>query len=334
MLDTTVERVPSLVTSALIVVSVVFPILSLLATGFRYKISSFALSITVWTFAGISGVNFYIVDAWNATIDSNLCLWIASYFNQITLTTVRIAILIFYKRLFPAKTFQIIAWTAIAAVSLWGILFFFLVIRWGDPISKAWTGVGVWRYDAEATGLANVGTSVCFDILVLCLSLPFIFKLHLPTRKKITVSLIFWVGAFCCICSIARLVLLHKVLHEVVDSASNIGVQSTQFCFLIIEPHCSIITASLPCYSPLFVNAKGPESMLHSIRSVFSLASKDTILSDRTHMRKLSATNKQAYPDDKDDRSYRNDGDIYTHDQGVIKVTKGLDVVRDTDRVV
>ncbi|KAI1774488.1 hypothetical protein F4818DRAFT_452074 [Hypoxylon cercidicola] len=315
----TAERVPALITSALIVVSAVFPVLSLLATFFRYKIrrnlgkelaaddrwlavawiSSLALSITVWTFARISGIDFYTVDPWDATVDSNLCLWIASWFNQITLTTVKIAILIFYKRIYPARSFQIVAWITIAAVSCWGILFFVLVIFWGDPISKVWTGVGVWRYDVEATGLANVGTSICLDILVLCFPLPVISKLRLSTSKKIAVGLIFWLGAFCCVCSIIRLVLLNKVLHEVVDSASNIGVQSTQFCFLIIESHCSIIAASLPCYGPLFIGTKGAESMIRSVRSVYLFVSRDdsidTGLSDGTYERKPNVTSQQTH---------------------------------------
>ncbi|OTA96135.1 hypothetical protein M434DRAFT_28222 [Hypoxylon sp. CO27-5] len=237
------ERIPALITTALIVVSVVFPILSLVAIYFRYKarsslgrrlgsddwwlatswLSSLAISITVWTFAGIAGVNFYAVDSWTGTIDSNLCLWIASWFNQIALATVKIALLLFYMRIFHMKAFHVIAWITIAAVSCWGILFFFLVICWGDPISKAWTGQGVWRYDVTAVGLANVGTSICLDVVVLCLPMTVITRLNLPARNKIAISLIFWLGAFCCVCSIVRLVLLDKVLREVVESASNIG---------------------------------------------------------------------------------------------------------------
>ncbi|KAI0889800.1 uncharacterized protein GGS22DRAFT_149182 [Annulohypoxylon maeteangense] len=379
MSSASAEKEPSLITTGLIVVSVIFPILSLIATCLRYKVRrrpgqglgaddwwlavswifSFAISITIWTFAGISGVNFYTVDPYTASIDANLCLWIASWFNQVSLTTVKIAILIFYKRIFPVKSFHVVTWIVIAAVSCWGIIFFFLTICWGDPISKAWTGVGVWRYDVTATGLANVGCSICLDVLVLSLPLPVISRLHLPLRKKFAISLIFWLGIFCCICSIVRLVLLHEVLYQVVASADSIGVQSTQFCFLVIEPHCSIIAASLPCYGPLLAGVRGPESMLRSIRSVFSLASRDTANSDNgTHKRKTSSTNPQTYDESpaelqkrneswlphqhdynavissKDGHSSQSDGDIHNESQGAITVTRGLDVVTDTTKIV
>lgn len=44
-------------------------------------------------------------------------------------------------------------------------------------------------------GEAQVGSSIALDILVLCLPLPVIFKLHMNNRKKMAVSLIFWLGA-------------------------------------------------------------------------------------------------------------------------------------------
>ncbi|KAI1209076.1 uncharacterized protein F4807DRAFT_468009 [Annulohypoxylon truncatum] len=309
--STTIEKAPALITTGLVAVTVIFPILSLIGICFRYKVqrrpgqhlmaddwwlavawlSALAMSIIVWTFAGLAGVNFYTIDLSTATRDANLCLWIASWFNQIALTTVKIALLLFYKRIFSVKSFHVVVWIAISAVSCWGIIFFWLTICWGKPISKAYTGVGIWRYDVTATSLANVGCSICLDILVLCLPLFVISRLRLPTKEKIAIALIFWLGIFCCVCSIVRLVLLHKVLYEVVDSAGNIGVQSTQSCFLIIEPHCSIIAACLPCYGPLLAGMRGPESMLHSFRSIFSLQSMDaTHSNNRTRKPEENAT--------------------------------------------
>lgn len=42
---------------------------------------------------------------------------------------------------------------------------------------------------------------------------------------------------------------------------------------MILEPNCSIIAACLPCYGPLFVGGRAPESLIRSVRSVFSLRS-------------------------------------------------------------
>ena len=70
-----------------------------------------------------------------------------------------------------------------------------LVLLETDPVSGSWTGQGHSRFSPTPLALAQVGTSIGLDIFVLCLPLPFIFKLHMATKKKIAVGLIFWLGA-------------------------------------------------------------------------------------------------------------------------------------------
>lgn len=43
---------------------------------------------------------------------------------------------------------------------------------------------------------------------------------------------------------------------------------------MVLEPNCSIIAACLPCYGPLFAGGRAPESMVRSVRSIFSLRSR------------------------------------------------------------
>lgn len=63
-----------------------------------------------------------------------------------------------------------------------------------DPISQSWKG-GRLRYDSTALGLAQVGTSIALDFLVLCFPLPVISTLHMASRRKVAVAMIFWLGA-------------------------------------------------------------------------------------------------------------------------------------------
>ncbi|KAI0099780.1 hypothetical protein GGR51DRAFT_391100 [Nemania sp. FL0031] len=296
-------ELPALVTHSLVVVSVIFPILSAVALYFRYRarcvshatlgsdhwwlvitwIATLGMSITVWVFAALGGIDKYKVELSQGIIYSNKCLWVASFFNQASLSAVKIAILLFYKRIFSTHGFHIAAWISIALVSAWGILFFFLILFYGDPISKSWdASVGHWRYDPVPVGLANVGTSIGLDIVVLSLPLPMIYKLHLPTKKKIALGLIFWLGSFCCIAAIVRVILLHQVLQGVADAATNIGTQSVQFVFVIVEPHASIIAACLPCFGPLLKGMRGPESLIRSVRSALSLGSRGSAESHAT----------------------------------------------------
>lgn len=51
------------------------------------------------------------------------------------------------------------------------------------------------------------------------------------------------------------------------------AIQATQFCFLIVEPHCSIVAGCLPTLGPLVAGGRAAESLVRSVRSLISLAS-------------------------------------------------------------
>jgi hypothetical protein len=42
---------------------------------------------------------------------------------------------------------------------------------------------------------------------------------------------------------------------------------------MVLEPNCSILAACLPTYGPLLSGGRAPESLVRSVRSVFSLRS-------------------------------------------------------------
>ena len=70
-----------------------------------------------------------------------------------------------------------------------------LVIFEGNPVSASWTGVGTFIFDTVKFGLAQVGTSIALDFVVLAYPLPILFGLHMQRRRKVAVGLIFWLGA-------------------------------------------------------------------------------------------------------------------------------------------
>lgn len=66
----------------------------------------------------------------------------------------------------------------------------------GDPVQSVWNPLEPkLRYDYAAFGLAVAGMSIVFDVIVLCFPLPIIRSLQMPTRRKVTVAGIFWLGA-------------------------------------------------------------------------------------------------------------------------------------------
>ncbi|CAG9946710.1 unnamed protein product [Clonostachys rosea f. rosea IK726] len=284
--------VPSVITTALVVVSVLFPVLSLIAITLRVIASrrsrqalywsdgwifvsfcfTLALSVMVWVFASLSGIDYYNIDPLAGTSYSLEIVFLSSCLIQFPLAAVKISILLFYKRIFVRKWFHKILWITIGLISVWCFVFFFLVLTQVDPISQSWKG-GRLRYDSAALGLAQVGTSISLDFLVLCLPLPVISTLQMAKKRKIAVGMIFWLGGFCCIAAIIRLVFLHQSIHGVLGAENNIFLQSKQFIFMIIEPNCSIIAACLPCYGPLVSGGHSLGSIFNSIRSMFSLRS-------------------------------------------------------------
>ncbi|KAK0631017.1 hypothetical protein B0T17DRAFT_462298, partial [Bombardia bombarda] len=284
---------PSAITTGLIVVSVIFPILSAFSIYLRYLarrktqlvvfaddawvlvawIFTFTLSVLVWVFTDKSGINYYKIDAQHGTMYSLELIFLTSCLIQFPLATVKISILLFYKRIFASsKPFRVAVWIAIGVVTVWCWLFFGLVLTQVDPISASWTG-GRLRYDSVTLGLAQVGSSIALDFVVLCFPLPVISRLHMAAKRKLAVSLIFWLGAFCCVAAIVRTVLLNESVRAVVQNQSNVFGQSKQFIFMIIEPNCSIIAACLPCYGPLLAGGRRPESIIRSIRSLISIGS-------------------------------------------------------------
>ncbi|KXX79073.1 hypothetical protein MMYC01_203048 [Madurella mycetomatis] len=285
---------PSLVTTGLIVVSAVFPVISAAAIGFRlvarrksgqalhsddyWIIASWfltlGLSILVWYFTPKSGINFYHVDFLTGTESSLELIFLSSCYVQFPLAAVKIAVLLFYKRVFPTPMFRAAVWFVIGIVSVWAVLFFLLVLLELDPVAFPLMTAGL-RLDSTAIGLAQVASSFVLDVLVLSLPIPVIARLHMKWERKVAVTLIFWLGAFCAVAAIVRTALLDQSIREVVssDSYSLVSNQSKQYIFMVLEPNCSILAACLPTYGPLVSGGRAPESIVRSVRSVFSIRS-------------------------------------------------------------
>lgn len=297
-------KVPALVTTGLIVVCTIFPLLSLLAIVTRLKarkvarqplqaddwfvfgswVFAFSLSIDIWYYGSVMGIDYFKIGAVEGVQASLKCILIASTLVQSALALVKISILLFYKRIFTTPKFRIAIWIGIVVVAFWGVLFTILVLVEIDPFSGTWTGEGKARFNTAALGLAQVGTSIALDVVVLTFPIPVIATLHMPRQRKVAVGMIFWLGSFCVVAAIVRTILLHASIEEVVNSPGfgAVASQHKQFIFMIIEAHCSIIAACLPCFGPLFTGGRAPESLVRSVRSVLSLASRSSLKKDTT----------------------------------------------------
>ncbi|KHO10626.1 hypothetical protein MAA_11772 [Metarhizium robertsii ARSEF 23] len=207
------SSLPSAVTTGLVVVSAIFPALSAVAlylrvvavrqkasTGSRSDeiwllvswLTTAPLSLVVWVVAARSGINYYKINNETGVKYSLALIWLCSVILNAPETAVKIAILLFYRRIFSTPMFKVCVRFGIATISVWGIVFFCYQ-------SHGRASVGL-PYDATALGLAQVGTNIALDVIVLCFPLPVISRLHMPTNRKMAVALIFWLGVLFLLC--------------------------------------------------------------------------------------------------------------------------------------
>ncbi|CAD0112956.1 unnamed protein product [Aureobasidium uvarum] len=118
---------------------------------------------------------------------------IASVFYSSSMLSIKIAIMLLYRRLFPIQNF----------IWRWWAVFLFAV---GYSVAGILTEI----FDYIANAVCN---SVS-DLLILALPIPIVWDLQLTRRKKITLSLVFAMGSAGCIVSIIRLRSIIAYLQE------------------------------------------------------------------------------------------------------------------------
>ena len=87
----------------------------------------------------------------------------------------KLAVLLFYKRVFKGKAFQVAVWTMIVLSSIWTIGFFFSELLQCVPISVNWSGSGGTEsqcIDVNGMILAQAYSDVFTNIVILALPIP------------------------------------------------------------------------------------------------------------------------------------------------------------------
>ncbi|KAK1979033.1 CFEM domain-containing protein [Colletotrichum cereale] len=129
------------------------------------------------------------------------------YFLQVTL--VKLAIIFFYMRIFPARDVQRVLWGTTIFIIVWGLAFVLAAIFQCKPIHYFWTKWDGLHQgscaDANAVSWSNASISIALDLWMLAIPLWQLRSLKLHWKKKVGVALMFVVGAFMTVVSIIRL---------------------------------------------------------------------------------------------------------------------------------
>lgn len=118
------------------------------------------------------------------------------YFAQVFL--LKLSILFFYLRIFPAPAFRRLLWATVIFDILFGTVFIFGGIFQCHPISYYWTqwdGLHKGKcLNVNGLGWANAIISILLDVWMLGLAISQLVYLQLHWKKKVGVGLMFAVG--------------------------------------------------------------------------------------------------------------------------------------------
>ncbi|KAH8726472.1 hypothetical protein GQ44DRAFT_163115 [Phaeosphaeriaceae sp. PMI808] len=173
------------------------------------------------------------------------------YFTQVAL--LKLTLIFFYIRVFPAPNVQRLLWGTVVFVVLWGFSYVIVAIFQCQPIHYFWT-----KWDGMHKGTclqinvitaSNAAISIALDFWILGIPLWQLWGLKMHWKKKVGVAMMFCVGTFVTVVSILR---LQALVHFAASSNASwefydVSVWST------IEICVGIMCASLPTLRLLLV---------------------------------------------------------------------------------
>ncbi|KAK2055186.1 CFEM domain-containing protein [Colletotrichum caudatum] len=173
------------------------------------------------------------------------------YFLQAAL--VKLAIIFFYMRIFPARGVQRVLWGTAVFIAAWGLAFVLTAVFQCRPIHYFWT-----KWDglhegscasANAVSWSNASISIALDLWMLAIPLWQLRSLKLHWKKKVGVVLMFVIGTFMTVVSIIRLQSLVNFAkgHNATMDFLDVSVWST------IEICVGITCACLPAMRMILV---------------------------------------------------------------------------------
>ncbi|KAL4934212.1 CFEM domain-containing protein [Aspergillus undulatus] len=166
------------------------------------------------------------------------------YIASIALT--KISMLLLYLRLFPEKRMRTTIYVTLAFTTAWGVAMLFANIFSCTPVSYIWT---LWDGEHEGSCInhekviwSHAIMNIFFDIAIIALPMPTLFKLNMSVRKKVGVVVMFAVGLLVTAVSIVRCIELLRFDMNDNPTKNIVGVS----IFSVVEVDLSIICACMP----------------------------------------------------------------------------------------
>ncbi|OAK94255.1 hypothetical protein IQ06DRAFT_234874 [Phaeosphaeriaceae sp. SRC1lsM3a] len=226
-----------------------------------------AACMSIW--AAASGING---TPWDQLTREEYTIFRKFFFTDVLMMhfiygIIKISVILFYKRIFSIRSFVIAANTVLFCAR--GVSSF-----WNAPIdSKGEEFV----LDLGSLIVAYAIIDIVLDVGILALPLPVIGRLHMNRTKRWAVAGVFLLGAFCLVCSIVRLYYVRGMFDIV-----RFDMQKREnTIWAHTEAHFSTLTACLPILRPLVQENGRMQTLVGSIRTLFTGRSSPTTESTR-----------------------------------------------------
>lgn len=178
-----------------------------------------------------------------------LVLFVLQMFWNTTLPVIKLAISLFYMRIFPVKSMKIACKIINWYLLLWFITFQTTAIFQCTPVSYFWNRATENGHCIASTSffIALATTNLFTDVALLLMPIPSIWKLSVRTPQKIRLSSIFLVGTFVCVIAIVRIQTL-----TVIDDTDITYSNSFAGLFTAIESSIGVVVACMPSLMPIW----------------------------------------------------------------------------------
>ncbi|KAF6233129.1 hypothetical protein HO173_008673 [Letharia columbiana] len=203
-------------------------------------------------------------------------IYISQLTQTVTFGLTKIAVVLFYRRIFVPRTFSIISLVMIGLNITWTIAFFAANLLQCWPISGNWTGLDAAPgtcIDTTMMYLAQAWSDVFTDIVILSMPIPWIWRLQMAPMRKFFVVLMLQLGALVVCAGVAKLVVFHRITYDTAVGDEDLTYLLTPTVYWpMVESSLGIVGACLPLLRPVFTDSPA-KSIFSSLRAMISLSS-------------------------------------------------------------
>jgi hypothetical protein len=197
---------------------------------------------------------------------------------------IKLSIILYYKRIFVVdkgnwrdKRNAFLNFLFIV-ILLWAIAFCFAqFFSCKGNISNAWNttkSLATKCINTRKQAFAFATSDFITDVIILVVPIPMIWKLRLPTGRKVAITAVFLIGLFATIISFLRMLWVHWAVRNPFNQHSDsMRRRSTHLFWYYTEATIGLFTACLPSLSG-FTRIDGFTSTLHTMRSKLTIPSR------------------------------------------------------------